>query len=97
MSFVLSSRRRHRRFKCDWSSDVCSSDLMIRRPPRSTLFLDVPHQPFLVLHPLKVTDGDAAGIGEDIREHDDSSAGKNLDRKSVVEGKRGDLGGRRII
>ena len=23
---------------CDWSSDVCSSDLMIRRPPRSTLF-----------------------------------------------------------
>ena len=22
----------------DWSSDVCSSDLMIRRPPRSTLF-----------------------------------------------------------
>ena len=21
---------------CDWSSDVCSSDLMIRRPPRST-------------------------------------------------------------
>src|SRR5207237_4724083 len=23
-----SSRRRHTRFKCDWSSDVCSSDLM---------------------------------------------------------------------
>src|SRR4029434_62096 len=23
----LSSRRRHTRFKCDWSSDVCSSDL----------------------------------------------------------------------
>src|SRR5207237_6680410 len=22
-----SSRRRHTRFKCDWSSDVCSSDL----------------------------------------------------------------------
>ena len=24
---VFSSRRRHTRFKCDWSSDVCSSDL----------------------------------------------------------------------
>src|SRR4029434_11346271 len=23
----FSSRRRHTRFKCDWSSDVCSSDL----------------------------------------------------------------------
>src|SRR4030066_2013572 len=27
--FVFSSRRRHTRFKCDWSSDVCSSDLKI--------------------------------------------------------------------
>src|SRR4029434_2917196 len=25
---VFSSRRRHTRFKCDWSSDVCSSDLL---------------------------------------------------------------------
>src|SRR5256886_9606870 len=25
--FFLSSRRRHTRFDCDWSSDVCSSDL----------------------------------------------------------------------
>src|SRR5882762_997147 len=30
--FFFSSRRRHTRFKCDWSSDVCSSDL-----------LDLPH------------------------------------------------------
>src|SRR5260370_13528539 len=27
--FFFSSRRRHTRFKCDWSSDVCSSDLPI--------------------------------------------------------------------
>src|SRR5260370_14848693 len=27
MHFFFSSRRRHTRFKCDWSSDVCSSDL----------------------------------------------------------------------
>src|SRR5256886_8286265 len=29
--FFFSSRRRHTRFDCDWSSDVCSSDLML--PP----------------------------------------------------------------
>src|SRR5260370_30041756 len=27
--FFFSSRRRHTRFKCDWSSDVCSSDLKL--------------------------------------------------------------------
>src|SRR5260370_4463828 len=27
--FFFSSRRRHTRFKCDWSSDVCSSDLIL--------------------------------------------------------------------
>src|SRR2546430_8932653 len=27
---VFSSRRRHTRFDCDWSSDVCSSDLVGR-------------------------------------------------------------------
>src|SRR5688572_31489870 len=38
--FFFSSRRRHTRFDCDWSSDVCSSDLLGRgglqtRGPRS--------------------------------------------------------------
>src|SRR2546430_10343689 len=28
--FFFSSRRRHTRFDCDWSSDVCSSDLAWR-------------------------------------------------------------------
>src|SRR2546430_10020297 len=41
--FFFSSRRRHTRFDCDWSSDVCSSDLLLalggkllllRLPPR---------------------------------------------------------------
>src|SRR5256886_11572472 len=32
--FFFSSRRRHTRFDCDWSSDVCSSDLCVgRRQP----------------------------------------------------------------
>src|SRR5260370_3069905 len=34
--FFFSSRRRHTRFKCDWSSDVCSSDLAINRFPKDT-------------------------------------------------------------
>src|SRR2546430_963405 len=29
--FFFSSRRRHTRFDCDWSSDVCSSDLCTMR------------------------------------------------------------------
>src|SRR2546430_3187486 len=36
--FFFSSRRRHTRFDCDWSSDVCSSDLLrdlaLQRLPR---------------------------------------------------------------
>src|SRR2546430_11298052 len=33
--FFFSSRRRHTRFDCDWSSDVCSSDLIDGRAGRS--------------------------------------------------------------
>src|SRR5438309_10863480 len=29
--FFFSSRRRHTRWNCDWSSDVCSSDLRLTR------------------------------------------------------------------
>src|SRR5882672_12026396 len=32
MLFFFSSRRRHTRSLCDWSSDVCSSDLTEFRP-----------------------------------------------------------------
>src|SRR2546430_8789451 len=31
--FFFSSRRRHTRFDCDWSSDVCSSDLKPESSP----------------------------------------------------------------
>src|SRR6266478_5490542 len=35
--FFFSSRRRHTRFDCDWSSDVCSSDLEhVASSPAST-------------------------------------------------------------
>src|SRR5256886_17553414 len=49
--FFFSSRRRHTRFDCDWSSDVCSSDLSDsgRRLPIPELAC--PHQ--------AIVDGDA--------------------------------------
>src|SRR2546430_2874933 len=35
--FFFSSRRRHTRFDCDWSSDVCSSDLATNQAMRFNL------------------------------------------------------------
>src|SRR2546430_12910417 len=41
----FSSRRRHTRFDCDWSSDVCSSDLTDQRAfqvsPRKSILLAI--------------------------------------------------------
>src|SRR5256885_11700081 len=36
--FFFSSRRRHTRLQGDWSSDVCSSDLLEAVPPSPELF-----------------------------------------------------------
>src|SRR5207237_7795975 len=39
--FFFSSRRRHTRFKCDWSSDVCSSDLAtMPREGHASIYID---------------------------------------------------------
>src|SRR5260221_13003071 len=35
--FFFSSRRRHTRSLCDWSSDVCSSDLWNTDPPKKIM------------------------------------------------------------
>src|SRR3989475_828684 len=42
--FFFSSRRRHTRFDCDWSSDVCSSDLR-RNVPVDRRFLEIRYHP----------------------------------------------------
>src|SRR2546430_4127762 len=58
--FFFSSRRRHTRFDCDWSSDVCSSDLFtfaidfdrllgITNCRQSAEFMEIPHE---VLPPI---------------------------------------------
>src|SRR6267143_6261982 len=38
--FFFSSRRRHTRWNCDWSSDVCSSDLLVKAAIGSGCFTD---------------------------------------------------------
>src|SRR5205085_9361099 len=43
--FFFSSRRRHTRFDCDWSSDVCSSDLAAAM--LATTFVSVAAVPYL--------------------------------------------------
>src|SRR2546430_13745835 len=41
----FSGRRRHTRFDCDWSSDVCSSDLSKTEARRTALAAGVPVTP----------------------------------------------------
>src|SRR5438309_842545 len=52
--FFFSSRRRHTRWNCDWSSDVCSSDLqnVSRRPPTHVLRISSPMTTSLVTKPI---------------------------------------------
>src|SRR5438045_9762412 len=71
--FFFSSRRRHTRCLSDWSSDVCSSDLLAC----TTLHVGQ----------AKAAELAAALTAEDL----------NPDRKSVVEGKSVDVGGRRMM
>src|SRR6266480_5157127 len=56
--FFFSSRRRHTRLTCDWSSDVCSSDLVLRRGFAEFLHQDTAgRSEFLISH----------GIGDGVR------------------------------
>src|SRR2546430_8997885 len=82
--FFFSSRRRHTRFDCDWSSDVCSSDL-VARDFDGPLFggaLDF-LQPLRMRHRADVPD-----VVEDVARVANQKRGKLAvvipDRKSVV-------------
>src|SRR4051812_50180357 len=87
--FFFSSRRRHTRLTCDWSSDVCSSDLAAAR-----LRGDRSVPPLLVLLlPLRGAAGACPG-GMSSRP---PCASATPDRESVGEGKRVEFGGRRLI
>src|SRR5260370_25628800 len=59
--FFFSSRRRHTRFKCDWSSDVCSSDLALSTAELFTfLVTESRHNSLLVIG--TVTSDGADGV-----------------------------------
>src|SRR2546430_8367858 len=53
--FFFSSRRRHTRFDCDWSSDVCSSDLA----PKLAAGQDPTAKPAYAIAPALVDGADA--------------------------------------
>src|SRR2546430_13064702 len=79
--FFFSSRRRHTRFDCDWSSDVCSSDLLVGLTP-------FPVTPALGLSPTKSASPAFPATGESLVQID--KFGDLIfyippaDRKSVV-------------
>src|SRR3712207_9360534 len=88
--FFFSSRRRHTRYWRDWSSDVCSSDLEHGR----VRVWDAVVLGAVLGDELRPARGGGARPGGDVGR---VAGGAGEDRKSVVEGKSGDLGGRRII
>src|SRR5882762_1348585 len=54
-------------------------------------FVDVPHQAFLVLYPFEIADGDATGVGKNVRQNGDTAARENF----VGVGGGGAVGGDR--
>src|SRR2546430_14790219 len=91
MRFFFSSRRRHTRFDCDWSSDVCSSDLVhVLLIGGEVTEVVVERAVLHREHQDRVDRAFGRGRVQD-------AAGRYVDRKSVVYGKSVDLGGRRII
>src|SRR5689334_24994781 len=66
--FVFSSRRRHTRWNCDWSSDVCSSDL--GRPAgadRVAVALEVALQPLVAGVDAAVVRSEERRVGKECR------------------------------
>src|SRR2546429_4902879 len=96
--FFFSSRRRHTRCSRDWSSDVCSSDL-VARPIVWLVRVNLPMNCSVTARP-RCTSCRAATLSSGRSNPSPSISTQTItleDRKSVVEGKRGDLGGGRII
>src|SRR5688572_32735509 len=88
--FFFSSRRRHTRFDCDWSSDVCSSDLI----HNDKIFVK-DWRTAKAVHARKRAGTDQPLlIAREIVTGDNHFVARSEERR---EGKSVDLGGRRII
>src|SRR3712207_8998045 len=98
MLFVFfSSRRRHTRYWRDWSSDVCSSDLgEVREVPASTAHR-LRHLPRERPERERALHEEQRLHGPHRRSRRRARTADGGGRKSVVLGKSGDLGGRRIV
>src|SRR2546430_4122479 len=77
-TFFFSSRRRHTRFDCDWSSDVCSSDLAITETVQAHLRHD--QRPVAG----EVVQAGEIGIEALVRFEIDVEAGKIQERKLQI-------------
>src|SRR5256886_13481193 len=84
--FFFSSRRRHTRFDCDWSSDVCSSDLgscrRMASPPRA--FPDGKAEPVPQFRSLFYVPG-SGSIAAEIMPNRDSDYKLKIGRASCRE------------
>src|SRR5439155_3874901 len=103
-------RRRHTSWPRDWSSDVCSSDLLVHGQRRLQLSLLGVGDPW-GRGKMSRRDERARVIAWSAAAHGaaaltalavftalaDACAARAADRKSVVEGKSGDLGGCRFV
>src|SRR5256886_6947121 len=82
--FFFSSRRRHTRFDCDWSSDVCSSDLHSQFPAALCVF------PFLSALLLILT-ATAPRIASAQQGRLSSAKGGVANLEAKTEGRKGDV------
>src|SRR2546430_7590998 len=83
--FFFSSRRRHTRFDCDWSSDVCSSDLRVDEPWSAAL--TIPHDKVRVSFAVPWQDMLLLGTTDTLFEGGPEAVQATeaeVDRKSVV-------------
>src|SRR5947207_8340332 len=69
LAFFFSSRRRHTRSLCDWSSDVCSSDQLLHEIAPKATDLAILVNPNGTLAESQVTDAQAAMSAMGLRLH----------------------------
>src|SRR2546430_17556199 len=95
--FFFSSRRRHTRFDCDWSSDVCSSDLSWPGASKQRMWRSPRGPSSTSTSVLSPSSKAAPSRGRKVKPGGPCSCWGTRGRKRGGEGKRVDLGGRRII
>src|SRR5579862_5631660 len=76
--FFFSSRRRHTRWNCDWSSDVCSSDLAVPRHVAQIDEMEAPPQMSFN------NSGVAGGVGDGSRDGVWRSLGDPVNRPAPL-------------